>query len=72
MLTQLSYYSILGLPLIVYGGIFTLLMALITATVAYLGQKGKIKNHYRWHVILARITIIFALGHGLLGILAYL
>ena len=72
MLTELSYYLIFGLPLILYLGIIVILMLLFTALIAILRRKGKTKISVKWHYRLAYITIILGLFHGVLGILAYL
>lgn len=71
MLEQITYFQILGKPLIMYGGIITLLLLLFTAIIAVLNKKGINKIPFKWHPIMARITIAFAIIHGLLGVLAY-
>ena len=71
MLNSITYYQIFGLPIIVYGGILTLLSLLFTATISILNKKGIHKIPFSWHPRMARITIILALLHGTLGILAY-
>lgn len=68
MIREIAYYNIFGLPLIVYGGILTFLLLLATATIGWMVMKGKAKLSL--HKILAIIVIIFALFHGLLGILS--
>ena len=68
MLTQVALFTVLGKPLIFYGGILTFILLLATATMAKLGSRGKIKNYLKWHMRLAWSTIILATLHGLLGL----
>jgi len=70
VLSQFVYYNILGLPLIAYGGILTLIFLIITAIMGYLNTKGK--NTFFWHKVFAAAAFIFALIHGTLGLLANL
>lgn len=71
MLENISYYLIFGKPLILYGGILTLISLLSTATIGMLNHNGKTNISMNYHFWLARITVAFALIHGILGILAY-
>ena len=72
MLTEISYYLIFDLPMILYLGIIVFLMIIFTAFIAILRKKGKTKISVIWHYRLAYITIFLGILHGLLGILAYL
>lgn len=71
MLEEITYYPILNIPLIVYLGIFTIFLFLITAIIAVLRRKGKIKISIDWHYRFAYISIILGLIHGILAVLAY-
>ena len=71
MLQNISYYQIFGLPFILYLGIITIGLFLITAILAILKRKGKLKMSIQWHYRLAYISIIFGIIHGILGILIY-
>ena len=71
MLQEITYHLILGIPFIVYLGIITIFMFMITALLTLLKRKGKTKIKINWHFRLAYISIILAIIHGLLGILAY-
>ena len=71
MLTQITYFSIFGKPLIMYGGILTLLLFLIAATIPALNKKGITTIPFQWHSRVAKLAIASALIHGSLGILAY-
>ena len=71
VLNQITYFPILGKPLIMYLGIITVLLLLFTASIAVLNQKGLAKFNFKLHPLMARITIGFALIHGLLAVLAY-
>ncbi|MFC2154041.1 hypothetical protein ACFLRC_00980 [Candidatus Altiarchaeota archaeon] len=72
MLSQIAYYEIFGLPLIVYGGIVTIISLLITASIPILNKKGKTSIPIQWHTRMAIITIVLALIHGLLGVISYI
>lgn len=65
ILTSIAYYNFLGIPLVIYGGIITLTMVIITAVLGTLVLKGKLK--FKWHKIFAIITIIIACMHGFLA-----
>jgi len=71
MLTGISYFMIFGRPLIMYLGMVTLLMFLVTASIAILNMKGIVTLPFAWHPRLAVLSICLALIHGMLGILAY-
>ncbi len=62
---------IFGKPLIMYLGIITLCSFLFTALIGFLNLKGIQKIPFKWHPVMAGISITLALIHGLLGILAY-
>jgi dolichyl-phosphate-mannose--protein O-mannosyl transferase len=72
MLQELSYYLIFGIPFIVYLGIVTIVFFVVTALIASLKRRKKIKIDIKWHFRLAYISIILAFIHGILGFLAYL
>lgn len=71
MLQNISYYQILGLPFILYLGIITIGLFLVTAILATLKRKGKLKMSIQWHYRLAYISITLGIIHGILGILIY-
>lgn len=71
VLNQITYFQILGKPLIMYLGILAVLLLLFTALIPVLNKKGVTKFPFNMHPIMARITIVFALIHGLLAVLAY-
>ncbi|NIN52845.1 MAG: hypothetical protein GTN80_07130 [Nitrososphaeria archaeon] len=72
MLEEITYFPILGKPLIMYLGIVTLFFLLLTATISTLNRRGIKLIHFKWHPRIAKITITVALIHGALGILAFL
>jgi cytochrome b561 len=71
MLQELTYYLIFGIPFIVYLGIITLVFFVVTALIASLKRRKKIKIDIKWHFRLAYVSITLAIIHGILGILAY-
>lgn len=70
MLNNISYYMILGKPLVFYLGLLTLTLLLTTATLGALVVKGKMQ--FKYHKALAITTICIALAHGALAFLASL
>jgi len=72
MLESISYYLIFGKPLIMYGGILTLLSLLFTASISILNKKGVHIIPFEWHPRVAIFTICIAAVHGFLGIMHYL
>jgi len=71
VLNKISYLPIFGKPLIMYAGIIVLLSFLFTTLIAVMNKKGNSKIPFKWHPIMARITIAFALIHGLLAVMSY-
>ncbi len=71
MLQQITYFQILGKPLIMYLGILTLSSFLFTASIAVLNRRGIHSIPFKWHPRMAVFSIALAVIHGTLGILAY-
>jgi hypothetical protein len=69
---DITYYRIFGIPFIVYLGIITLFIFILTAGLAILKRKGKITYPIKWHFWLGYIAIILGIIHGILGILTYI
>lgn len=71
MLTQLAYFPLFGLPLIVWGGVTTATLLVITLNLAVLNSKKEIKDAKAEKIFLVFliITVIVGLGHGILGLL---
>ncbi len=67
----ISQYLIFGKPLMFYLGVSTLALLILTALVGFLNFRGKGGIPFAWHPRLAAITIILAIIHGALGMLAY-
>jgi cytochrome b561 len=72
MVQTLALTPFLGLPLVVYGGITTLLLMLFTATVGFLNFKGIHVIPFKWHPRLAVTTITVALIHAVFGLSIFL
>jgi hypothetical protein len=68
---EIVYYPILGLPVIFWLGLITLLLFIITATIAVLNRRGIHTIPIRWHFILARFAIILGLIHSILYLLLF-
>lgn len=69
---DITYYSLLGIPFIVYLGLVTLIFFIIAAALPILKQKKIAKISVKWHIRLAYIAIILAIIHGILGFLIYI
>jgi len=61
MLQEITYYLILGIPFIVYLGIFTIFMFGLTAMLAILKRRGKTKIPIQWHFRLAYVSILLGI-----------
>ena len=72
MLNEITFYPILGIPLIVYGGVVTALLLLASAITGYLIISGKARMPVMWHRALAAVAVLTGLFHAILGLLAYL
>jgi hypothetical protein len=68
MIHTIAFTLLFGQPLVLYGGILTLLMLLFTATVGLLNYKGITIVPFKWHPRLALATIIVAVIHAILGL----
>ena len=68
MIQNIALTLFLGKPLVMYGGILTLLLLIFTAIVGALNFKGIHVIPFKWHPKLAVITIVIALIHGLFGL----
>lgn len=72
MFNEITYYMIFGRPLIMYMGILTVSLLLFTAYIGYSNLHGNMKIPLKWHFVMAGISLVLALMHGLAGILAYI
>jgi hypothetical protein len=70
MLSQIALMPIFGYPAIMYGGLTTLALVLLTAFIGWRTVRGKckFKNPMKVHQIIALLAILLGLGHGLLGL----
>lgn len=68
MIHSLALILFLGKPLIMYGGIFTFILMITTATVGALNLKGIVIIPFKWHPRLAMATIVVALVHAIFGL----
>jgi hypothetical protein len=69
-IAQLAYHNILGLPLIAYLGIISILLLITTGVFGFLTLKGKVS--FSWHKGVAITTIVFAFIHAILAMSSYL
>ena len=72
MLENITYAPILGLPLMLYLGIITLVLMLATVAISLMNRKQpSTRIPFNWHPRMAVVTVIVALIHGILGMLLY-
>lgn len=71
MVGQIAYTLIFGKPVIVYLGILTLALLLLTAAIPLLNRNGIRTIPLAWHPRCAMATLCLAIIHGMLGIFAY-
>jgi len=69
---QLAYTDVLGLPLLAWGGIASLILLILTFSVGALNRRGVHIIPFNYHKPLAVATLIVAIFHGLMGLLASL
>ncbi len=72
MIQNIAFTQVFGLPIVAYGGMTTLLLVLFTAIVGFLNYRGITTIPFKWHPILALLTIIFSLVHGIMGLSIFL
>ena len=71
MLQEVSFYLIMGKPLIMYLGILTLSGFLFTALVAIMNRRGIHMIPFSWHPRIAVFSLGCAIVHGILGVLLF-
>jgi hypothetical protein len=73
IIAAIAYTPVLGLPLVVVLGIVLFISLCITASIAVMKRRGGLQNvPFTWHFWMARISILIALLHGILGISIYI
>jgi hypothetical protein len=68
MIIQIASYQILGIPLVGYTGMVTLLSFLFTASISMMNKRGVTFVPFQWHPRMAAVSITLGLIHGLLGL----
>ncbi|MDO8592678.1 MAG: hypothetical protein Q7R92_02810 [bacterium] len=71
MIHTLAYSLLFGKPLIMYGGLLTFFLLLVTAAVGFLNYRGIRIMPFKWHPWLAAATITAAVIHALFGLSVY-
>lgn len=73
MINQIALYTIFGLPIVVYGGILTLLAFLFTAFIGFTNYKH-LAHHlpFAWHIIVFIASLIIALIHMFFALSIYI
>ncbi|MDP2749809.1 MAG: hypothetical protein Q8O89_03180 [Nanoarchaeota archaeon] len=70
MLQNISYYMIFGFPLLAYVGGLAFISLLTTAAISIMNKKGIKTIPFKYHPIMAGVTMFFAIIHVLMVILA--
>jgi len=71
MLKEIAFYTILGKPLIMYGGLLAFIMLMTTGVIGFLVHQGKIGLSINWHINFARVTLLLAFLHAVVGVLLF-
>ena len=72
MLTNFSYYQILGLPLLAWIGIIGILLLLTAGYIGYLSYTGKVAIPVKTHKLIAGTAMLIGLVHATLAVLSFL
>jgi len=72
MLSQIVLIKILGLPLVAYGGMFTLLLIIATGYIGHSLMKGEQKFNLKLHQKMFWVTLIVGIFHGIAGLSIFL
>ena len=71
MLSSIAYFPVFGKPLILYIGITTLSLFIITASLGLMIFRG-VKIPFKVHPAMAAIALTFGIIHGTLALSIYL
>ena len=66
-IAAVASYTVLGMPLIMLGGIVTLLCFLFTASISIMNKRGTTFIPFKWHPRMAAISIALAISHAIMG-----
>ncbi|MFH1404328.1 MAG: hypothetical protein ABIH11_08680 [Candidatus Altiarchaeota archaeon] len=65
---EFAYNEVFGMPVIVWGGIATLLMICATAAIGFLNARGVRRIPFKYHKPAAVLSLILAFMHALLAV----
>jgi len=65
MFAKIAFYSIWGKPLIMYGGLLTLLLLVIAAVLGRMAMKGKVSVNT--HKLVVALLILVGLAHAIIS-----
>jgi len=71
MIQKMAFTLFLGRPMMMYVGILTFLLLIVSAVIGYLSFRGNTSNLIRWLMWLARLTIVVASIHAIFGLASY-
>ncbi len=71
MFSQITNFQIFSLPLVAWFGALCLICILFTAYISVMNKKGKTKIPFKWHPIMAKISITLILIHAGLSLVKY-
>ena len=61
---ELAYTEFLGQPLVIWGGLATLILLALTSAAGYLNKRGIHVIPFKYHGPLAALTLVAGLLHG--------
>ena len=71
MFYTIVFYQILGLSLLAWGGMVTLLCFLFTAYIGWNVHHATGRFTIRWHIAMVTISLTLAFIHGIVAFLAF-
>ena len=71
MFLNITFYPILGKPLIMYMGILVLLFFFLAGYFGWKFRKTQGKSSIKTHLLFAKIALILGLLHAIFGVLAF-
>jgi len=69
-ISDIAYKDVFGISMVVWGGLLSLALLLLTFLVGALNRRGIRLIPLKYHFPLAWITVVVASVHGIIGLLA--
>ncbi len=71
MLETIKFYSVLGIPLFLWFGIFALLLFFFTAVVGWMNHRGIRSIPFKWHRRASFTALTLATIHAILALSSF-